>query len=98
MEIRVVPDEMCPGCGKAGRTKICNEDDTWEWKCYTPDCKVGYYNPVHQTFEYRLSDEEAAEIAARTKAEVDAMMEGKEWVRVSGDDNGIQTFELKPKK
>lgn len=77
-KIVIVPDQACPGCGAhadhedvklryPNRPKVDNH-----WKCYNPECEVGYYSDGEIT-ELKLSPEEAAESAARIKAEVDAM-------------------------
>lgn len=77
MRIEIVDDEACPRCGVAGRPKVGNADGTWAWKCYTPDCTVGYYTPDTGEIEERLSPEEAAASAARIKEQVAKMFAEK---------------------
>jgi hypothetical protein len=78
--IVVVPDQPCPGCGAywgnpdpaldfPNRVKV---DDLW--RCYNPECEVGYYVDG-EIVELKLSPEEAAASAARIKADVDRMFE-----------------------
>lgn len=56
MEIKIVSDQPCPKCGSywgnpnknldfPNRPKTCDHLERWWWKCYNPDCKVGYYLP-----------------------------------------------------
>lgn len=54
IEVTLVDDEACPGCGAGfpNRPKV-GMDDGWWWKCYTADCKVGYYNPETRMLEPR---------------------------------------------
>ena len=62
--ITIVPDEACPGCGAIwghedkeldfpNRTKVCDEEGHWWWRCYNPKCSVGYYQPETNQVEYR---------------------------------------------
>lgn len=56
--ITIVDESRCPGCNGGdefyNRPKVGLEDGWW-WKCYNPNCKVGYYNPETQMFEPRGS-------------------------------------------
>lgn len=54
--ITVVPEQNCPACGGGdefhNRPKVEMENGWW-WRCYNPDCKVGYYNPTARLIEPR---------------------------------------------
>lgn len=100
-EIVIVDDQACPGCGAywgnpdpaldfPNRVKV----DT-HWKCYNPECEVGYYEDG-EIIELKPSPEEAAASIARVQAEVNAMMEGKKWVKTSPDDAPYETWSLVP--
>jgi hypothetical protein len=59
--MHIVDNEECPGCDSLGpnqvnRPKVGDEDGTWWWKCYTPNCTVGYYNPTTQQWEQRTDN------------------------------------------
>lgn len=70
-EIHIVPDEACPGCGAywgnpdksldfPNRIKVDND-----WKCYNPNCEVGYYRSG-LIVEKKPSRDRMDEIAAET--------------------------------
>jgi hypothetical protein len=72
MEIIVVPDQPCPGCGAywghpdpaldfPNRVKV---DD--HWKCYNPNCDVAYYRDGTVT-ELVMSALETREMVDRIK-------------------------------
>lgn len=100
-EIIIVDDEACPRCGAfashpdealrfPNRPKVDNY-----WKCYNPACEVGYYDPDSDFIELKPSDEEAAEMVARIKADVARAMEGKTFVKTSPEGAAIETWELR---
>lgn len=73
MNIEIVPDQACPECGAfwghpdpaldfPNRPKVDNH-----WKCYNPDCEVGYYCDGRVT-EYRPSPEEEQRLRAEAEA------------------------------
>lgn len=72
-EIMVVDDEGCPRCDTNGSPKVTDDQNRCWWKCLNRDCTVGYWLPETGEIEERPSAEEAKEMDARIKAEVDAM-------------------------
>jgi hypothetical protein len=56
LKLIIVPDEPCPVCGWVwpNRPKICDEEGWW-WRCYNPQCPVGYYNPEKRLLELKRS-------------------------------------------
>jgi hypothetical protein len=82
IRIRIVDDEQCPACGRTGRPKVYDEDGTAHWKCPSTydECKVAYYVPGTRRIEYKLTPEKDREMAARIKADIDALMERSRWV------------------
>ena len=67
--VTVVREEACPYCGAywghpdprknfPNRPKVYDEDGWW-WRCYNPDCPVGYYNPRARRVE--LADSRSVE-------------------------------------
>lgn len=84
LTVKVVPDEACPECGAfwghpdpaldyPNRTKVMDGDGWW-WRCYNPDCRVGYYNPETGGVEHRssreLEQERADELRVRVQREI----------------------------
>ncbi len=69
MNIDIVPQELCPRCGGgeefANRPKIGHEDGSWSWKCYNPDCNLGFWNPTTGEQENVLAPEDRAAHEAR---------------------------------
>ena len=54
------------------------------WKCYNPNCDVGYYQPETGEWEKRLTAEEEKALNKRCKEWVDNLMKDKEWVTKEG--------------
>jgi len=71
MKFKVVPNENCPRCGGGSefgnRPKVGHEDGTWSWRCYNPECSLGYWNPDTGETE----DEPSPEEAERMRAEIE---------------------------
>ncbi len=69
--INVVPQENCPRCGGGdefyNRPKVGQEDGTWSWRCYNPDCDLRYYNPDTGYQEDEPTPEEEAQLSASIK-------------------------------
>jgi hypothetical protein len=97
LRIEVVDDELCPVCGGPGSPKVGNADGTWSWKCLTPSCRLGFWVPGTDFREWRLDPEAEAEMHDRIKAEVDAMMVGRKFVRLDdGSVPGVEQWGLAP--
>jgi hypothetical protein len=71
MQIRVVDQENCPRCGGGSefgnRPKVGHDDGTWSWKCYNPDCTIGFYNPETGETEDVPPPEEMERIAREAR-------------------------------
>lgn len=76
--IYIVDDEACPGCNAIwghedesldypNRPKVTDEDGLSWWRCYNPDCNVGYYNPETGRKERKATPEEEAVMAEQIK-------------------------------
>lgn len=98
MNIHIVPDEACPGCGAywgnpdksldfPNRIKVDND-----WKCYNPACEVGYYRDG-EIVEMKPSPERMEEIKRETEEWIKNITFGKEWKETSPN-----TWELVPKE
>ncbi len=79
MKIRIVDEQPCPRCGAywghpdktlnwPNRIKV---DD--HWKCYNPECTVGFYDPETGWIEERPTKEEELLIAERVKKQLQGM-------------------------
>lgn len=75
--VHIVSDEQCPHCGalwghddKAldfpNRPKVYDEYGEW-WRCYNPNCDIGYYNPQTGGIELRLTPEQEEAQRARIR-------------------------------
>jgi hypothetical protein len=98
--IVVVPDQGCPRCGTNGSPKVTDAENRCWWKCLGPDCTVGYWLPETGEIEERATPEEAREMAARIKAEVDEMMRGRHFEEYQDPrmPEGVKSFRLVPDK
>jgi hypothetical protein len=87
MEIRIVNDQACPECGAywghpdpaldfPNRPKV--DDD---WKCYNPECRVGYYRNG-AVVEWKPTPERAAEIEREAQEWVAKISFGRTWTEV----------------
>lgn len=55
IKIVVVAETLCPLCEGGdeffNRPKVGDEDGSWWWRCYNPDCEVDYYNPTKRLYD-----------------------------------------------
>lgn len=82
IRIRIIADEYCPSCGHEGSPKVYDADGTAHWKCLSSydDCKVAYWVPGTRRIEYKLTPDKFAQMAARIKADSDALMARSRWI------------------
>lgn len=82
MKIRIVADEYCPECSRAGSPKVCDDQGRWHWKCPSTreQCSIAYYLPGTDYIEYKLNEADAAAQAARIKADMDDLMSRSRWI------------------
>ena len=99
MDIKIVDDEACPGCGAfwghpdpsldfPNRPKVDND-----FKCYNPDCEVGYYH-YGEIVEYVPSPERIEEIKKEVEESLAKQLAGPGMRITTRHADGTVTEEL----